>query len=143
MAGIERIHGGVGVEGVINGVSGAQLGGNLKFFVVTVKNGSASARDLRPEMAAGIHGGLGGVVETILRVVPSGILAYYVVDDNSGVIHLIVDGHAAFAATTGSTSQPGLQEIIRALGTAVPTVAGGTMDVSGTTVAAGTSFVVA
>lgn len=143
MAGIDRIHGGVGVEGVINGVSGAQLGGNLKFFKITVENGSNSARDLRPEMAAGVNGGLGGVVETILRVVPSGILAYYVVDDASGVIHIIVDGHAAFAASTGSATQPGLQEIIRALGTAVPTAAGGTMDVSGTDVVAGTSFVVA
>jgi hypothetical protein len=142
MAGIDRIHGGVGVEGVINGVAGAQLGGNLKFFLVTVKNVSASAQDLQPEMAAGVNGGLGGVVETILRVCPSGILAYYVPASSGGVIHLIVDGHATFAATTGSATQPGLQEIIRALGTAVPTVAGGTMDVSGTTVAAGAAFVI-
>lgn len=142
MAGINRVHGGVGVEGVINGVSGAQLGGNLKFFLVTVKNSGASAQDLQDEMAAGVNGGLGGVVETILRVVPSGILAYYVPAASSGVIHLIVDGHAAFAATTGSATQPGLQEIIRALGTAVPTAGGSTMDVSGTTVAAGAAFVI-
>lgn len=142
MAGITRVHGGVGQEGVLNGVSGAQIGASVRFFLITVKDGSNSARDLRPEMAAGVNGGLGGVVEAILKVVPSGILAYFVADASTGVINLLVDGHAAFPAT-GSTAQPGLQEMIRALGTAVPTVAGGTMDVSGTTVALGASFTVA
>ena len=143
MAGITRTHGGVGIEGVLNGQSGALVGASIKFFLITVKNVSASARDLRPEMAANPDGGLGGVVEAILKVVPSGILAYNVTDDNSGTMHLVVDGHAAFSATTGSATQPGLQEIIRALGTAVPTAAGSTMDVSGTTVAAGATFTVA
>lgn len=142
MAGITRTHGGVGLEGVINGESGALVGASVKFYLITVKNVSASARDLRPEMAANPNGGLGGVVEAILKVVPSGLLAYNVTDDNSGTMHLVVDGHAAFAAT-GSTAQPGLQEIIRALGTAVPTAGGSTMDVSGTTVAVGSTFTVA
>lgn len=143
MSGIDRENGGVGQEGVLNGVSGAQIGASVKFFKITVENAANSARDLRPEMAAGVNGGLGGVVETILRTVPSGILAYFVPDDASGVIHLLVDGHAAFAASTGSATQPGLQEIIRALGASVPTAAGGTMDVTGTDVVLGTSFVVA
>lgn len=143
MAGITRKHGGIGEEGVLNGVSGAQMGASVKFFNITVQNVSNSARDLRPEMASGINGGKGGVVEAILRVIPSGLLAYHVVDDASGVIDICVDGHAAFAASTGSATAPGLQEIIRALGTTVPTVAGGTMDVTGTDVVLGTSFAVA
>jgi hypothetical protein len=143
MSGIARVNGGVGVEGVINGASGALVGASIKFFLITVKNVSNSARDLRGEMAAGVNGGLGGVVETLLKIVPSGILAYSVTDDNSGTISIAVDGHAAFAAATSSATQPGLQEMIRALGTSVPTAGGSTMDVSGSTVAAATTFAVA
>lgn len=140
MAGITRVNGGVGVEGVINGVSGGQIGASVKFFLITVKNGSTVAVDLRGEMDNGINGGLGLAVEAILKVVPSGILAYSVADGATGIISICVDGHAAFAATTGSTTQPGLQEMIRALGTSVGT---NTKDVSGTTVAAGATFTVA
>lgn len=139
MATFTRTNGGVGVEGVINGASGAQLGASLKFYVITVKNSAAAARDLRPEMAAGQNGGANLAVEAIMRVVPQGVLAYHVVNDNTGVIHLIVDGVNAPEATTGSTTAPGLQEMIRALGTTVGT---NNMDVSGTTVADGTAFVI-
>lgn len=140
MATFTRTNGGVGVEGVINGASGAQLGASLKFYVITVKNSAAAARDLRPEMAAGQNGGANLAVEAIMRVVPQGVLAYHVVNDNTGVIHLIVDGVNAPEATTGSTTAPGLQEMIRALGTTVGT---NSMDVSGTTVADGATFTVA
>jgi hypothetical protein len=140
MATFTRTNGGVGVEGVINGASGAQLGASLKFYAITVKEVGGAARDLRPEMAAGQNGGANLAVEAIMRVVPQGVLAYNVVNDNSGVIHLIVDGVNAPAATTGSTSAPGLQEMIRALGTTVGT---NNMDVSGTTVADGATFTVA
>jgi hypothetical protein len=140
MATFTRTNGGVGVEGVINGASGAQLGASLKFYVITVKNAAAAARDLRPEMAAGQNGGANLAVEAIMRVVPQGVLAYNVVNDNTGVIHLIVDGVNAPEATTGSTTAPGLQEMIRALGTTVGT---NNMDVSGTTVADGATFTVA
>ena len=136
---VTRIHGGVGAEGVINGVSGAQLGGNVKFFQVVVKEVGGSARDLRPEMASGKDGGLGLAVEAVLRVCPPTI-AYFVPNNSSGIIHLIVDGHNAPAASTGDADKPGLQEIIRALGTTVGT---NSMDVSGTTVTGGTSFTVA
>lgn len=139
MAGFDRIHGGVGEEGVLNGVAGAQMGASVKFFKLVVKNNGGAAQDLQPEMAAGANGGLGLAVEAILRVVPAGILAYYVPADNSGVIYLVVDGHASFADTTGSTTQPGLQEIIRGLGATVGTNG---MDVRGTTAAAGTGFTV-
>lgn len=140
MAGITRVNGGVGAEGVINGVSGFLMGASVKFYDIVVKNTGGSARDLRPEMAAGINGGLGGAVEAIMKVVPSGMLAYFVADDANGHIYVVVDGHAAPSATTGSATQPGLQEMIRALGT---TVGSNSMDVSGTTVTLGTSFTVA
>lgn len=140
MAGISRVHGGVGEEGVINGVSGFLMGASVKFYDVVVKNSGGSARDLRPEMAAGVNGGLGGAVEAIMKIVPSGVLSYFVPNDANGHIYLVVDGHAAPAASTGSATQPGLEEMIRALGTSVGS---NTMDVSGTDVVEGTSFTVA
>jgi hypothetical protein len=82
--------------------------------------------------------------EKIMRVMPSGILAFYAPADTSGVISVVVDGHAAPVATTGDATKPGLQEIIRALGTTVGAADGATQaDVSGTTVTLGTSFTVA
>lgn len=139
MAGITRVNGGVGEEGVLNGVSGFLMGASVKFYDIVVKANGGSARDLRPEMAAGVNGGLGGAVEAIMKVVPSGVLAYYVPDDANGHIYLVVDGHAAPAASTGSTSQPGLEEMIRALGA---TVGVNNMDVRGTDVTLGTGFTV-
>jgi len=131
MAEVTRVHGGVGIEGVINGLAGAQVGASVKFLLVTVKEVGTAARDLRPEMAAGLEGGLGLAVEAIFRVCPP-ILAYSVVDDASGVINLVVDGHAV--------TYDAVQANIRALGTVV---GANSMDVSGTTVAEGTVFVVA
>lgn len=142
MAGITRIHGGVGVEGVINGAAGALVGASVKFFKIAVITAGDAAVDLRPEMAAGKDGGLGGAVEALLKVVPSGLLAYSVPNDNSGLIHIAVDGHAAFAATTGSATQPGLQEMIQALVT-VPALQAATVNVAHSTVTAGTTFTVA
>lgn len=139
MATFTRTNGGVGVEGVINGASGAQLGASLKFYVVTVANASAVAQNLQPEMAAGQNGGANLAVDAIMRVVPQGVLAYSVPAASAGKIHLITDGVNAPEATTGSTTAPGLQEMIRALGTTVGT---NNMDVSGTTVADGTAFVI-
>lgn len=146
MAGIDRVNGGVGIEGKINGDSaataagGKQLGASIRFFKIAVINGSSAAVDLQGEMATGINGGLGLGVEAILRVVPSGLLAYYVPADTSGFIYIAVDGHAAFAASTSSATQPGLQEMIRALGASVGSTP---IDVSLSTVTGGSSFTVA
>ena len=132
MAEVTRTNGGVGVEGVINGIASTQLGHSLAFYNIIVKNVGAVAQDLRPEMAAGINGGLGLAVEAILRVCPPA-LAYSVVNDNSGSINLICDGHAAPTAAQ-------LQTTIQALGTSVGT---NTMDVSGSAVTLGSTFVIA
>jgi hypothetical protein len=55
------------------------------------------------------------IIEKILRVLPQGILSYYVPNDATGTIYLAVDGSAAPAASTGDYAHPGLQEIIRNL----------------------------
>lgn len=133
MAELTRVHGGVGVEGVLNGVASSQLGQSVTFYKITVKNAGAAAQDLRPEMAAGVNGGLGLAVEAILRACPAQVLAYFVVNDNSGEIHIVCDGHA-------SPSAAQLQSTLQGLGTSVGT---NTMDVSGTTVVLGSSFLVA
>jgi hypothetical protein len=131
MAEVLRVNGGVGIEGVINGEAGVQVGASVKFLLVTVKNVGAAAQDLRPEMAVNPNGGLGLAVEAIFRVCPP-IIAYSVVNDASGVINLIVDGHAVEASA--------VQANIQALGTVV---GANSMDVSGTVVALGSVFTIA
>lgn len=140
MAGITKIHGGIGLEGVINGQSGALVGASIKFFKIAVI-GAGGAIDLRTEMAANPDGGLNGAVEAILKLCPSGLLAYSVPNDNTGFVFIAVDGHAAFTASTGSATQPGLQEMIRTAA-AVPALQAATVDVSLSTVIAGTTFTV-
>lgn len=117
-----------GAVGTLNGASGAQIGASLKFYLITVKNGSASAIDLRTEDDA-----VNEVFELVLRQMSSGILAYHAADAATGVISVIVDGVNAPDAAA-------LQTAIRAMGTSVG--ANG-VDVSGTTVANGASFTVA
>jgi len=115
---------GVPDVGVINGgAAGASLGQSLGFFLVTVKNGSAAAIDLRAEDNAPDDG-----LDLIMQVIQP--LAYFAADAATGVVHVITDGHNNSAAE--------LQQRIRAMGTDVRGV-----DVSGTTVAAGTSFTIA
>lgn len=138
--GVTRAHGGIGIEGEINGNTGAQLGSSLKFFHVMVRNGSFTPQDLRPEMGVAADGqsrdgGLGGAVEKILQVMPSGVVSYNVGDVATGNIYVIVDGVNAPDASV-------VQTLIQGLVT-VPTVAGSTMNVSKTLVTNGTTFTVA
>ena len=138
--GVTRVHGGIGFEGEINGNTGVQLGQSLKFYHVMVRNGSYVPQDLRPEAGAGPDGqyrdgGLGGVVEKILQVMPSQVLSYNVADVASGNIFVICDG-------VNSPDAADVQTLIQGLVTC-PTVAGSTMNVSKTLVANGTTFTVA
>lgn len=115
---------GVPDVGVINGgVAGANLGQSLGFFLVTIKDVGANAIDLRAEDNAPDDG-----LDLIMQVIQP--LAYFAANAATGVIHVITDGHNNSAAE--------LQQRIRAMGTDVRGV-----DVSGTTVAAGTSFTIA
>ncbi len=97
-----------------------------KAFLITVKNVSASAQSLAAE-DTDAAGEVDEAAALIIKEIQP--LMYQVTDDTSGTIHVIVDGHAVDATT--------LQARIRAMGT----VSG--IDVSGTTVALGTSITVA
>ena len=114
-----------GATEVLNGSSGIQLGGSLKFYLVTIKNTGGSAINLTAEDDAD-----GEVFEKVIRLF-DGIQAYDSVGA-SGLIYIITDSHAAPDAAT-------MQTAIRALGTSVGP---NTIDVSGSTVEAGVSFTV-
>jgi hypothetical protein len=116
-----RVNGSVGTTdgGIYN------PGASLAFFVVTVKDGSAAAVDLRSSDATG------QALESVFFSFPTGIIAYDTANANTGVIHIIVDGVNAPGAAA-------LQATIRAMGT----VGSDEKDVSGTTVSAGAGFTV-
>ncbi len=116
-----RVNGSVGTTdgGIYN------PGASLAFFVVTVKDGSAAAVDLRSSDATG------QALEAIFFAFPTGVIAYDTANANTGVIHVIVDGANAPGAAA-------LQATIRAMGT----VGSDSKDVSGTTVSAGAGFTV-
>lgn len=117
-----------GTVGALNGTAGVQVGQSVKLYLVTVKDVSASAVDLRPEDDA-----VNEAFEAIIRALPQGLLAYYAANAASGVISVIVDGVNAPAASV-------VQTTLRALGT---TVGANSVDVSGTTVVDGVAFTVA
>ena len=117
-----------GAVGTLNGTAGTQVGASLKFFLIAVKDNSAGAIDLRPEDDA-----TNEVFETIIRALPSGVLAYFAANAGTGVISVIVDGVNAPDASV-------VQTALRALGASVG--ANG-IDLRGTTVADGVSFTVA
>jgi hypothetical protein len=121
MATTTRVYGTAGAEdgGIIS------PGASLAFYLVTVKDVSAVAIDLRPESE------VNEAIELVVRSIPSTI-AYDIANATTGVIHVICDGHAALSAAA-------LQTALRALGTTVGT---NNIDVSGTTVSAGAGFTV-
>lgn len=116
-----RVNGSVGTTdgGIYN------PGASLAFFVVTVKDGSATAVDLRSSDATG------QALEAVFFAFPTGVIAYDTANANTGVIHVIVDGANAPGAAA-------LQASIRAMGT----VGSDGKDVSGSTVSAGAGFTV-
>ena len=116
-----RVNGSVGTTdgGIYN------PGASLAFFVVTVKDGSAAAVDLRSS------DGTGQALESVFFAFPTGVIAYDTANANTGVIHIIVDGANAPGAAA-------LQATIRAMGT----VGSDSKDVSGSTVSAGAGFTV-
>jgi hypothetical protein len=134
--GATRVHGGVGVEGVINGESGTELGASLAFFHIMARRSDAPSAfpvDLRGEMAANPDGGLGLAVEKILQTMPSGVISYSVANNSTGNVYVICDGVNAPSATV-------VQAAIVALGGNVGT---NDIDLRGTLVTAGTTFTVA
>lgn len=84
----------------------------LKAFLITIKDDSNTAIDLRSYDAA-----YGSELDLILREL--GAQLVYVPNDNSGTIHAIMDGHAVTAASL----QVRLRHLVVALGLGT-TVAG-------------------
>jgi hypothetical protein len=128
MAVFTRVNGTAGTRSLNGGLpaNSSQSGQSVKLYLITVKNGSASAQSLASET------GVGGALETIMRALPSGPLVYSPAADTSGVISVVMDGHSAPAASV-------IQTALRALGSSVGT---GPIDVSGTTVGDGTVITV-
>jgi hypothetical protein len=93
----------------------------LQAFIITVKNDSDTAVDLRAN-----DGAYGSLYDLILREVQP--LMAFAPNDATGVIRVIVDGHAVDAAT--------LQLRIRNIASATPSA-------NDSTVTLGTSFTVA
>lgn len=98
---------------------------NCNLYIMTVKNVSASAIDLRAEDDA-----VNEALEQIIKEISP--LAWYAADASTGVVHLVMDKNINSAAE--------LQVRVRRLGT---TVGPNNVDVSGTTIQLGTSFTVA
>jgi hypothetical protein len=131
--GVTRAHGGIGIEGQINGETGTQLGQSLAFFHIQPRNGSLTPTDLRGEMAVNPDGGLGLGVEKILQTMPSGVISYSMANAAASNIYVITDGVNVPSAAV-------VQTAIRALGA---TVGANSVDLTGTLVTAGTTFTVA
>ena len=128
MAVFTRVNGSAGTRSLNGGLpaNSSQSGQSVKLYLITVKNASATAQSLAGET------GTGGALEAVMRALPSGPLVYSPANDTSGVISVVMDGHAAPDASV-------IQTALRALGTSVGT---GPIDVSGTTVANGTVLTV-
>jgi hypothetical protein len=77
----------------------------LKAFLITIKNDSNTAIDLRSYDAA-----YGSELDLILREIGGQMV--FVTNDNSGTIHAIMDGHAVDAASL----QVRLRHLVVALG---------------------------
>lgn len=98
----------------------------LKAFVIAVQDASSGAVDLRS-----LDDGADEAMEAIIREVQP--LMYYAPSDNSGLIHVIVDGHAVDATTL----QIRVRRIAAGLGL------GGTADTNDTTVTEASSLTIA
>lgn len=94
----------------------SQVGILNNTVVSYIQNGTTVyATGYNSSTAGIVYTSAGNIIEKILRVLPQGILSYYVPNDATGTIYLAVDGSAAPAASTGDYSHPGLQEMIRNL----------------------------
>lgn len=120
MAGITR------VNGFGNYVVGSyRSSANIGAYLVTVKNASASAQDIRAEDDAANE-----VVEAIMMA--TNAIGSSFTDSTAGTATLLVDGSQHDAAS--------LQAVLRGLGTAVGP---NDIDMSGTTVAAASTLTAA
>jgi len=111
---------------------------NANLFLLTVKKADGSAIDLRTEdeSTAGVTN-IDGAVEMILKELNP--LAYFITNSGAGTIHLVMDKNATDADMQTRVRRVGLNPNDDG-----STVLGVTsVDVSGSTVTAATSFTVA
>ncbi len=106
---------------------------NANAFLITVKNAAASARDLRAEDDA--------VDETVEQIVKElNPLMFFVTDSGAGTIHVIMDQ----SVNSASELQVRIRRIgIDGGGATTTSIGPNDIDISGTTVAAGSSITVA
>jgi hypothetical protein len=95
----------------------------VNLFKVTVKNAGATAIDLRAEDDA-----MDEVVEAIVRELNP--LAFFVVDDNSGIIYVIMDKHINDATELRTR----IRRIGIDAGATTTSIGPNDIDISGTTV---------
>jgi hypothetical protein len=130
MASVIRVNG-------LNCTAGVLYALNSKLFKITVKNTGASAQNIQAEDDA-----VDEVVEQIVKEINP--LAFFVVDGNGGVMHIVTDVNQSAA---------GLQHRLRLIGGsatssdgnktftyAVSSVGPNNVDCSGTTVESATAF---
>ena len=118
-------------------------------YLLTVKNASAAAIDLRGEdddtlAPVGYPVAKGGpntsIVETVEAIVKElNPLAYFTVDDNSGKMHLVLDKNE----TSASELQTRVRRIGLDNGASTTAIGPNDIDISGSTVTAGSSITVA
>ena len=114
---------------VLNGISNTQLGGSLKFYLVTIKDSGGTPVDITTEDT-----GDGNTYEVVLRLF-DGLIAYDSVGA-SGLIYIITDAHAA-------PSSADMQSKIREVASVLSSDGSSLVDISGSTVENGLSFTVA
>ena len=104
---------------------------NCNLFKITVKVAAGTAVDLRAEDDA--------VDETVEQIVKElNPLAYFVVDANSGIIHVVMDK----AINDAAELQVRVRRIGKDAGATTTSIGPNDIDISGTTVEIGTGFTV-
>ena len=101
----------------------------VNLYKITVKNAAASARDLRAEDDANDE-----VVEAIVRELNP--LAFFTVDDASGVMYVIMDKHI----NSASELQVRIRLIGKDSGATTTSIGPNAVDISGTIVEAAVSM---
>lgn len=125
MASVTRVNGlGVTVGTIYNP--------NCNLYIMTVKNGSNTAIDLRAEDDA-----VDEALEQIIKELNP--LAWFAADANTGVVHLVMDK----AINDATELQVRVRRIGKDSGATTTSIGPNDIDISGTTVQAAASFTVA
>jgi hypothetical protein len=125
MASVTRVNG-------LRNTVGTVYADNCNLYLITVKNSSASAIDLRAEDDA-----IDEAVEQILKEINP--LAFFITDSSAGTISVVMDK----SITSASELQTQIRRIGIDSGATTTSIGPNDIDISGTTVAAAASFTVA